>query len=139
MSSAFLFKVMNEDSSDLHKVWHAPILKLDVGKEQLHFDVSLLSLEAVQRDFDSRKELAHLIGLICHTSVIAMNQFDTIKFLPDGPAALHLSTASSALLALPLSFDSLLKSAMLRFFDACLSLSQMSFKDIEQNIRVMYL
>ena len=126
--------------SNLHEVLHTPILKTDVAKQQLRHDVGLLSSDAVQKDFDSRKELADLIGLISHVTMMAEDQAGTIRFISDkGPAASHLASISSALSALPLSFDSLLKSAMLRFFDARSSLRQMAFKGFEQNIRVQEL
>ena len=104
VSSAFLFKLRNEGLSDLHEVLHAPVLKTDVGKHQLHFDVGLLTSEGTQKDFDCQKELAHVIGLICHTSIMAEDQLGTLKFLSDGPAVSHMSQISSALSALALSF-----------------------------------
>ena len=93
----------------------------------------------MQKDFDARRELAHLLGLICYTSVMAADHAEVSKFVKDGESAPRLAKLSSALSALPLSFDSLLKNAMVRFFDARSSLRQMAFKGCEQNIRVLEL
>ena len=128
VTSVFLLKLRNEDLSDLHEILHAPILKTDVGKQHLHFDIGLLSSEGVQKDFDARRELAHLLGLICYTSVMAADHTEVSKFIKYRKAAPRLAKLSSALSALPLSFDSLLKNAMVRFFDARSSLRHMAFK-----------
>ena len=139
VTTAFLLKLRNEDLSDLHEILHAPVLKTDVGKQQLHFDINLLTSDAVQKDFDARKELAHLLGLVSFTSVMAADHAVVTKFVSDGEASSRLAKFTSALAALPISFDSLIKNAMVRFFDARSSLRQMAFRGYEQNIRVLEL
>ena len=85
VSTAFLLKLRNEGVSDLHEVLHATVLKTDVVRQQLRYDVGLLTSDAVQKGFDARKELAHVIGLISHVIVLAEDQAGYVGILIAGP------------------------------------------------------
>ena len=90
-TSPFLVRLRNEGLDDLHRVLQAPILKADVGRTQLHVDVHSLSVDALKKDFEARSELAYLVGLVAHMTLLAADQAETIKFVPEGQVASHLS------------------------------------------------
>ena len=49
VSAVFLLKLRNEGLSDLHDILHAPVLKTDVGKQQLHLTLVFSPLKQFRK------------------------------------------------------------------------------------------
>ena len=70
-TTSLAIKLRNQGLDDLHRVLQTPSLKADVAKTQLHVDVHEISKEALKKDFEARSELALLVGLIAHMTLLA--------------------------------------------------------------------
>ena len=80
-----------------------------------------------------------VIGLVAQLTLMAADQTETIKFLPGGEVATHLSRLTSALSALPHTLQVMLYASLRRFYEARLEARQEVFKGYEQNVRVLEL
>ena len=137
--SSFHIKLRNESLKDLHRVLQAPKLRLQVAQTQLMFDVNLITEKAVKNDFEARSDLAFVVGYAAQLSLIAADQTETVKFLPESEVATHLTKIGSALSAMSNSLDTMLFGTLRRFYEARLEARQEAFRGFEQNVRVMEL
>ena len=138
-TSSFSIRLKNESLDDLHGVLQAPVLKANVAQTQLMFDVHLLSSTAVKKDYETRRELMFVVGLVAQLTLMAADQTETVKFVPSGEVATHLSKLTSALSAVPNTMQIILYGSLRRFYEAHLEARQEALRGFEQNVRVMEL
>ena len=80
-----------------------------------------------------------VVAFAAQLTLIAADQMETIKFLPGGEVATHLSKITSALSALPNTMQIMLYGSLRRFYEARLEARQEVLIGFEQNVRVMEL